>query len=72
VHFGNDQIFVKIFLKNFFYKPLKIYVMLNLIISILLSLGLIFTPEQYNNSTKEQKHELQEKAGIVDDDIIAS
>jgi hypothetical protein len=44
--------------------------MLNLIITILLSLGLIFAPEQYNSSTKEQKHELQEKAGIVDDNLI--
>lgn len=43
--------------------------MLNLIIALLMSLGLIFTPEQYNNATKQEKQELQEKAGIVEDDV---
>ena len=46
--------------------------MLNLIISILMSLVLIFAPEQYNNATKQEKQELQEKAGIVIIDDIAS
>jgi hypothetical protein len=43
--------------------------MLNLIISILMSLGLIFAPEQYNNATNQEKYELQEKTGIIDDNV---
>jgi uncharacterized protein YpmB len=56
--------------KIIFKQTKKIYIMLNLIISILLSLGLIFSPEQYQNATEQEKQELQERAKIVDDDVL--
>ena len=44
--------------------------MINLIISILLSLGLIFSAADYNNATPQEKKELHKKTGIVGDDAI--
>lgn len=44
--------------------------MLNLLISILLSLGLIASQEQFESKSTQEKKELQVKYGIVDDEVI--
>lgn len=44
--------------------------MLNLLISILLSLGLIVSQEQFESKPTQEKKELQEKYGIIEDDVF--
>ena len=44
--------------------------MLNLILAILIALGLISNPIDFQNKTPQEKKEIQQKAGIIIDDII--
>ena len=44
--------------------------MLNLILAILIALGLISNPIDFQNKTPQEKKEIQKKAGIIADDIL--
>ena len=44
--------------------------MLNLILAILIALGLISNPTDFQNKTPQEKKEIQQKAGIIEDDLV--
>ena len=43
--------------------------LLNYVIALLISLGLILNATDYNSKSNPEKKELHKKAGIVEDDI---
>lgn len=39
------------------------------IVTLLLALSIIFSAEQYNNASQTEQKEMQDKAGIIIDDV---
>jgi hypothetical protein len=44
--------------------------MLSLIIAILLNLGIIFSPAEYNNASEQEKQEMRQKGNIIEDQVV--
>ena len=44
--------------------------MLNLILAILIALGLISNPIDFQNKTAQEKKEIQKKTGIIETDVV--
>jgi hypothetical protein len=53
----------------FSFTLLKFYDMTQYIVTLLLALGIIFATEQYENASQPEKQELQEKAGIIIEEV---